>query len=49
LIRVRIGPLSDRRLAPGTWRALTGSELRSLEQAVGAAARTQAGTPNPDR
>jgi 23S rRNA pseudouridine2605 synthase len=49
LIRVRIGPITDRRLAPGSWRELTGAELRSLEQAVGAAGRTQAGTPDPDR
>lgn len=34
LIRTRIGPLSDRRLAPGTWRELTGDELRKLERAV---------------
>lgn len=34
LIRTRIGPLSDRRLVPGTWRALSGEELRALERAV---------------
>ncbi|MCB0971337.1 MAG: rRNA pseudouridine synthase [Acidimicrobiales bacterium] len=34
LIRTRIGPITDRRLAPGGWRALTGAELRSLEAAV---------------
>jgi 23S rRNA pseudouridine2605 synthase len=34
LVRVRIGPLTDRRLQPGAWRELTGDELRSLEQAV---------------
>ncbi|MCU1369989.1 MAG: Pseudouridine synthase [Ilumatobacteraceae bacterium] len=43
LIRTRIGPLSDRRLAPGSWRELTGPELRSLEAAVGAAGRTASG------
>ena len=49
LIRTRIGPLSDRRLAPGTWRELTGAELRAMEAAVGAAGRSQAGTPDPGR
>jgi 23S rRNA pseudouridine2605 synthase len=49
LIRVRIGPISDRRLAPGAWRELTGDELRSLQTAVGAAGRTQVGAPDPDR
>ena len=34
LIRTRIGPLSDRRLAPGAWRHLTDAELRSLEAAL---------------
>ena len=34
LVRVRIGPLADRRLAPGEWRALTQAEVRDLERAV---------------
>ena len=34
LVRVRIGPITDRRLPPGSWRALTADELKSLEQAV---------------
>ncbi|MCU1496918.1 MAG: Pseudouridine synthase [Acidimicrobiales bacterium] len=34
LIRTRVGPLTDRRLAPGTWRTLALDELRALEQAV---------------
>jgi 23S rRNA pseudouridine2605 synthase len=34
LVRVRIGPLSDRRLAPGAWRPLTQAEVRALEQAA---------------
>ena len=34
LVRSRIGPLADRRLKPGTWRALTGDELRALEKAA---------------
>lgn len=34
LIRSRIGPLADRKLKPGQWRALTNDELRSLERAA---------------
>lgn len=34
LIRTRIGPVADRRLAPGSWRELTTEELRGLERAV---------------
>ena len=37
LIRTRIGPLTDRRLAPGAWRPLAPEELRALEAAIGAA------------
>ena len=36
LVRVRIGSLADRRLAPGEWRELTQDELRALERAVAA-------------
>ena len=36
LVRVRIGPVVDRRLPPGAWRALTQAELRALERAVAA-------------
>jgi len=35
LVRTRIGPLTDRRLAPGEWRTLTPEELRSLENRIG--------------
>ena len=49
LIRTRIGPLTDRRLTPGSWRELTAPELRAMEAAVGAASRTQAGTAEPGR
>jgi 23S rRNA pseudouridine2605 synthase len=35
LVRSRIGPLSDRRLRPGHWRALTQGEVRALERSVG--------------
>jgi 23S rRNA pseudouridine2605 synthase len=34
LARVRIGPLSDRRLKPGQWRDLTDEEIRVLKKAV---------------
>jgi 23S rRNA pseudouridine2605 synthase len=37
LVRVRIGPLSDRRLAPGEWRVLAPDEVRALERAAAAA------------
>lgn len=34
LVRTRIGPLHDSRLAPGEWRDLTNDELRELERAA---------------
>ena len=34
LVRTRIGPISDRTLAPGTWRELTVDERRALTEAV---------------
>ncbi|MCU1453559.1 MAG: Pseudouridine synthase [Acidimicrobiales bacterium] len=34
LVRTRIGPLGDRTLAPGRWRALTTDEVRALERAA---------------
>jgi 23S rRNA pseudouridine2605 synthase len=34
LVRTRIGSLADRSLRPGTWRALSIAEVRSLEQAA---------------
>jgi 23S rRNA pseudouridine2605 synthase len=43
LVRVRIGPLTDRRLQPGAWRELTSDELRSPEQAVAPEAGRTAG------
>jgi 23S rRNA pseudouridine2605 synthase len=36
LVRVRIGPLADRTLAPGEWRALQVGEVRALERAASA-------------
>ena len=34
LVRTRIGPLAERSLVPGAWRALTQDEVRALERAV---------------
>jgi 23S rRNA pseudouridine2605 synthase len=34
LVRVRIGPLADRRLAPGAWRSLTAQEVIDLARAT---------------
>jgi pseudouridine synthase len=34
LVRTRIGPVSDRRLTPGKWRALRPSEVRALYEAT---------------
>ena len=42
LVRSRIGPLADRRLKPGTWRALTGDELRALEKEAASGGATPA-------
>jgi 23S rRNA pseudouridine2605 synthase len=36
LVRVRIGPIADRRLPPGGWRALEQDEVRALERAAAA-------------
>lgn len=45
LVRTRIGPLSDPGLTPGSWRPLTGAEVRALgEAAVG-----RQGPPRPRR
>jgi len=34
LVRVRIGPIADRKLKPGQWRALTQAEVQALQAAV---------------
>lgn len=34
LARIRVGPLADRRLAPGEWRPLSAEEVRALEAAA---------------
>jgi 23S rRNA pseudouridine2605 synthase len=43
LVRSRIGPLRDRSLAPGAWRALTPAEVRRLYEAA-----TPRGSNSPD-
>lgn len=52
LVRVRIGPLTDRVLRPGEWRALTQDEVRALERATVASAglpwEAGAASPGPD-
>jgi 23S rRNA pseudouridine2605 synthase len=47
LVRTRIGPISDRQLGPGHWRALTTSEVRALERAT--TARPRPGRPQERR
>lgn len=47
LIRTRIGPLADRRLAPGRSRLLEMHERRALEEAIAASETT--GVPSSDR
>lgn len=39
LVRIRIGPLRDPRLEPGTWRSLTAAEVRSLYAAASGGSR----------
>jgi 23S rRNA pseudouridine2605 synthase len=41
LVRTRIGPLHDNRLAPGEWRDLTVEEVRALERAASGADPTR--------
>jgi len=43
LVRTRIGPISDSRLSPGTWRELSLDEVRALTAAAGGP-----GEPAPD-
>jgi 23S rRNA pseudouridine2605 synthase len=45
LVRTRIGPLVDTRLAPGEWRSLTPDEVLALQRAVGGG--TAAGAADP--
>jgi 23S rRNA pseudouridine2605 synthase len=39
LVRTRIGPISDRSLAPGDWRELSTGERKALTEAVAAETR----------
>lgn len=39
LVRTRIGPITDRALEPGTWRALGQDEVRALERATAGRSR----------
>ena len=39
LVRTRIGPISDSKLPPGSWRDLDAAEVRSIEKAVAESAR----------
>jgi 23S rRNA pseudouridine2605 synthase len=39
LVRTRVGPISDRRLGPGEWRALDTDEVQALERAAAEAAK----------
>ncbi len=49
LIRTRIGTITDRRLAPGSWRSLTLDELRALERAVATPPEASGATPAAER
>ena len=49
LVRVRIGPLTDRRLQPGRWRELSPDEVRQLAVATVATKRGRRRTPRYDR
>ena len=47
LVRVRIGPITDHRLAPGSWRPLAQDEVRSLERAAVPPEPPRAGSRRP--
>lgn len=47
LVRVRIGPISDRGLGPGEWRELEPAELRTLERAAATSSSTRPGSRRP--
>ena len=49
LVRVRIGPLTDRRLPPGDWRELTPDEVRRLAVATTTTKRGRRKAPRYDR
>jgi 23S rRNA pseudouridine2605 synthase len=47
LVRTRIGPVSDRRLAPGEWRPLRRREVRALFEAAGGGEQKTSGDEPP--
>ena len=47
LVRTRIGPLADRRLSPGEWRALGTDEVRGLERAAAGEPERPEGAASP--
>jgi 23S rRNA pseudouridine2605 synthase len=48
LVRTRVGPISDRRLAPGAWRPLRPREVRALYRAATAPGTPPGGESDPD-
>jgi 23S rRNA pseudouridine2605 synthase len=48
LVRTRVGPITDRRLAPGAWRALRPREVRALYAAATEPATPPSDESNPD-
>jgi 23S rRNA pseudouridine2605 synthase len=48
LVRTRVGPITDRRLAPGAWRALRPREVRALYAAATEPATPLSNESNPD-
>jgi 23S rRNA pseudouridine2605 synthase len=48
LVRTRVGPITDRRLAPGAWRPLRPREVRALYAAATEHVTPTSGDSNPD-
>jgi 23S rRNA pseudouridine2605 synthase len=48
LVRTRVGPISDRRLAPGEWRALRPREVRALYGAATSSKKPEGDDSGPD-
>jgi 23S rRNA pseudouridine2605 synthase len=48
LVRTHVGPITDRRLAPGAWRALRPREVRALYAAATKRATARSDDSNPD-
>jgi 23S rRNA pseudouridine2605 synthase len=47
LVRTRIGPIADRRLAPGAWRPLQAAEIRGLAEVAGSPTGEGGGLRDP--